>query len=323
MSPTPSTSPTFARDTVAEDVERNLSIVSEFTETSLTQALKESEQIFQDPNADLEQVRQASQRLVDMIEASRSATRSLNSFKDGKKVEEKILTQAADSSRPLPSRTEMENWVAQACDYFYNSQQQVERTAKIISRDKGFPRWCANFFKKPDNDTASFSPVGAFWDKVSSAVFGLNVLTSRVVNLPRVLMERLENAIDARVVAVGDVVDQWRHRAQAEYSDLKQGLKNTVATLNDEIGDKWDHVASAGVALGKVGEDFVQTHMVDKYQSFIEKAKGAIQRWSASAYDLLNEQAGNFGKHYAEGLQQRRAGKFESIPAKQRIEPTL
>lgn len=305
------TPPTFSADTVADDITNNVSSIHEIMEQSLTQVLEQSKQLFATPNAQPEQIKEAALRLAQLVEASQLASQSLKNIQAGIQLENKIIEQAADESLPIPEwKTKADMWVADSVQYFDKGKQQLERSAQLFSQDKGFFGFVDKFLQH--KDPSSPVPAQAFWDKVNVATFGIAVIASRVQNLPRVLGERLDQAIDKRVVAVSEVLEQWKHRSAAEYRELKVNLKEVTEGIKDDFSamksatvNAAEKTLVAGQVVSEMSDEFIATKLVDPVRNFIANAKARIQSWSASAYDLLNEQRSTFNTRYNTKLQER------------------
>lgn len=323
------TTPTFSSDPVLDDVKSSLNVVQDFVTATLNERLNELKELADSDTVDLDTLKAKAKELADLVEAQTLARNSIEKLEQGKNLEQKILAVASDETVPLSEvQDRATKWSADAARYLYQAKNDVTQAATLVSKQPGFLSNLVKFFKKSPSDRTS--PEQSFWDRVSVATFGLAVLSTRVTKLPGVLMEQLEQHIDRRVVAVSEVVNHWKQRATSEYQGLKNELTETVrGGLNtadtakqkvvDGAQDLWDRSHAAGSAVNSVLLDSLDG-VVGRMEHFVENARTKIASWSASAYEVLQEQKQSLGTHYNNNIEERRKNRQVTPPPLPTIE---
>lgn len=328
------TTPTFSSDPVLDDVKGNLKIAQDFITKVLTEQLNELKELTTSETVDVVTLKSKTKALVELVEAQSLARSSVEQLDRGRILEEQVLTVASDETVPLAEvKNRVDKWSADAAEHFEQARSNVTQATKLVSKQPGFLSAVTNFFKKSGNDTSN--PIKTFLDRISVATFGLAVLSTRVTKLPKVLMEHLEQHIDRRVVAVGEVVGHWKQRAAADYQQMKQDLEdvvdlglskahNTKASVVEGAQDVWDKGAAAGKAVETVLEEIVLDPAIRGIENFVAGAREKIAGWSASAYDVLQQQKSSLKDHYNSNIQERRERRTATPPPlPERIEPQL
>lgn len=328
--------PSFSGDFVADDVDNNLNIVQEFITTQLNEKLKKFKELAESDNADIIALKESAKELADWVQAQILTRDSATHLQQGRNMEARVLQTASNETLPLAEiKTQADEFAKAAADYFDNAKSNVEEAARLVSKQPGFLTAVSNFFKKSPSDSST--PEQTFWDRVSVATFGLAVLSTRVSKLPGVLMEQLEQKIDQRVVAVTEVVNHWKQRAASEYHTLKSELSEVVAgvagkaqetkeTVSENVQGAWDKTVAVHNAASKVLEDNVEK-VLNRFsgqavQQFIDGAREKISSWSASVFEVAQQQRTSFKSHYQSSLEQRSAGRAPP-PLPERVEPQM
>lgn len=317
------TTPTFSSDPVLDDVKSSLNVVQEFVTATLNERLSELKELANSDTVDLPTLKAKAKELADLVQAQTLARESVENLEQGKNLEQRVLTVAADDTVPLSQvQDSATKWATDAARYLDQARQDVTQAAKLVSKQPGFFSNLAKFFKKSPSD--STTPEQSFWDRVSIATFGLAVLSSRVTKLPGALMEQLEQHIDRRVVAVSEVVNHWKHRATSEYQGMKNELTEVVRSgvnkadtaaqkVVDGAQDLWDRSHAAGSAVNSVLLDSVDG-AVGRIETFVGNARTKIANWSASVYEALQEQKQSLGSHYNNNIEERRRNRQATPP---------
>ena len=328
------TTPTFSSDPVLDDVKGNLKVAQDFITTVLTDQLKELKELTNSETVDVATLKSKTVALMELVEAQNLARTSVEQLERGRSLEEQVLTVASDETVPLPEvKNRADKWAVDAAKHFDQARSNVTQAAKLVSKQPGFLSAVTKFFKKSEHDTSN--PIKTFLDRISVATFGLAVLSTRVTKLPGALMEHLEQHIDRRVVAVGEVVGHWKQRAASDYQQMKQDLEDvvdlgltkaqsTTASVAEGARDVWDRSVAAGNAVEAVLQDTVLDPAIRGIENFVAGARAKIAGWSASAYEVLQQQKSSLKEHYNSNIQERRDRRTATPPPlPERIEPQL
>lgn len=333
---TPPPLPSFSGDFVADDVDSNLTVVQDFITKQLNEKLEQLKKLAEADDADISAIKASTKELAELVRAQQLAIESVNQLQQGRTMEARVLQTASNDTLPLSEIKNRADEFAKAAEqHFFGAKNNVEEAARLVSKQPGFFAGVSSFFKKSPSDSSN--PVQTFWDRVSVATFGLAVLSTRVSKLPGVLMEQLEQQIDRRVVAVTEVVNHWKQRATSEYHTLKSELlqvvegatvkaQGTKEAVGQNVQNAWDKTVSVHNAATQVLEENVDKVLSNfsgqAIQQFIDGARDKINSWSASVFEVAQQQRSSFKSHYQSSLEQRSAGR-NPPPLPERVEPQM
>ena len=316
---------TTMQDPLADQVESNIKTVSQVVDLTLEDALAEAEQIFSNPQASADELREAGQRVIRLTAAAQAATQSIQNLQEGTKAETAIAEAALTSPDETTFKTTTDKWAEEAAQYFERSQSQIKKAARAVGADQGFDGALSKVF--PNSNVQERA--NSFWGVVGAAILGLDAMIDRAKTFPQRLWTNVQAFGSDRKAAVETTITQWGQRANQEWAALQQGLKDVSDRATqaayfgvDALGAAVDTGRAVAIRANTSAEQFVDSKIVSPLVNFVVNlALPKIREWSQSLRDQVVdiktqsvEQGHQLAVDFQESLAARRAQRQASEP---------
>lgn len=290
---------TELNDITGNELKGDLGYISQVTQLTLAQTLEKSNEVLQNPESTKEQLQEALKALATASAAATAITKSINSFDEGRDIEQQAIAEAMNptsevqqTQEPMTPEQRLESFCAAAAVHFGDSNKNLKKASSLLGQSPHL----ADALSQAHPDATPQQAQQSFWKKVANAALAIEVMIERVNSFPSRVASSIKSSFTSRKDAVTDTVHQFEDRAQREMTALKTGVHAVIDSGMESIRNKMDYVGAAKDATvghykerSQQFETFLENKVTGPLFSFVsERAVPAIKSWTIKVDDFLH-----------------------------------